>query len=122
MGVKEQKYFTDAFDSNWVAPLGPSVDAFERGMINYLGMPHACALSSGSAALHLALRILGVTSGDTVLCPSLTFAASANVILYEKAQPIFIDANPINWVIDIVACEKAIKKYKPKAIISHRPV
>ena len=118
MGEKERKYFTDAFDSNWIAPLGPHVDGFEKEMAEYLGVKHAAALSSGSSALHLALKIGGIKEGDRVLCPSLTFAASANVILYEKAQPIFVDSDLNTWVMDLAACEKAMQKYKPKALIS----
>jgi len=118
MGEKERKYFTDAFDSNWIAPLGPHVDGFEKEMAEYLGVKHAAALSTGSSALHLALKIGGIKEGDRVLCPSLTFAASANVILYEKAQPIFVDSDPNTWVMDLAACEKAMQKYKPKALIS----
>jgi len=118
MGGKERKYFTDAFDSNWIAPLGPHVDGFEKEMAEYLGVKHAAALSTGSSALHLALKIGGIKEGDRVLCPSLTFAASANVILYEKAQPIFVDSDPNTWVMDLAACEKAMQKYKPKALIS----
>jgi pyridoxal phosphate-dependent aminotransferase EpsN len=118
MGEKERKYLTDAFDSNWIAPLGPYVDSFENEMASYLNVGHAAALSSGTSALHLALKIVGVKEDDTVLCPSLTFSASANVILYEKAQPIFIDSDPITWVMDLTACEKAMQKYKPKALIS----
>ena len=118
MGDKEQKYFMEAFQSNWIAPLGPNVDLFEKEIAQYLSMEHACALSSGSAALHLALRILGVKASDIVLCPSLTFVASANVIEYEKAQPIFIDSDPNTWVIDLHACEEAMKKFKVKALIA----
>ena len=118
MGGKELKYITDAYDSNWIAPLGPSVDTFEQEMGDYLGMQNSCALSSGSAALHLALRTLGISKGDIVLCPSLTFAASANAILIENAQPIFIDSDPNTWVMDLGACEKAMQKYEPKALIS----
>jgi pyridoxal phosphate-dependent aminotransferase EpsN len=87
-------------------------------MAEYLGVKHAAALCSGSSALHLALIIAGIKEGDRVLCPSLTFSASANVILYEKAQPIFIDSDLITWAIDLAACEKAMQKYKPKALIS----
>ena len=94
MGEKEKAYLTDAFDSNWIAPLGPQVNEFENEMAKYLGMKHTAALSSGTSALHLALKILDVKEGDKVLCPSLTFSASANVILYERAQPIFIDSDP----------------------------
>ena len=118
MGEKERAYFEDAFDSNWIAPLGMHVDSFEKEMAEYLGMKHAAALSSGTSALHLALKILGIKENDTVLCPSLTFSASANVILYEKAQPIFVDSNPETWVIDLNALQRAIVEHKPKALIS----
>ncbi len=118
MGDNEKKYLEDAFDSNWIAPLGPHVDGFENEMASYLNVGYATALNSGTASLHLALRILGIKKDDKVLCPSLTFAASANVILYENAQPIFVDSDPNTWVLDLVACEKAIKMYKPKALIS----
>ena len=115
---REKQLLEDAFNSNWIAPLGPDVNAFEQDMMDYLMVNNACALSSGTAALHLALRILNISQGDIVLCPSLTFAASANVILYEKAQPVFIDSNPLTWVMDVNACEKAMQLYKPKALIS----
>ena len=118
MVEKEREYLSNAFDSNWIAPLGPSVDAFEQEMAKYLNSINACALSSGSAALHLALRILGVKEGDNVLCPSLTFAASANVILYENATPVFVDVDPKYWTIDLSLLEHAIKKYNPKAFIA----
>jgi pyridoxal phosphate-dependent aminotransferase EpsN len=118
MSGREKEFIIETFDSNWIAPLGPHVDAFENEIANYLDAGYAAALSSGTAALHLALKILGVKEDDTVLCPSLTFAASANVILYEKAQPIFIDSDPVTWVMDLAACEKAMQKYKPKALIS----
>jgi len=117
MGEKEKTLLLDAFDSNWVAPLGPNVDAFEKEMASYLGVGHAGALSSGSGALHLALIIAGIKEGDKVLCPSLTFSATANVIMYEKAHPIFVDSDPNTWVIDLIALEKAIKEHKPKAFI-----
>ncbi len=115
---EEQSFIQNAFDSNWIAPLGPNVDLFESEMADYIGVKATAALSSGSGALHLALKIAGIKEGDRVLCPSLTFSASANVILYEKAEPIFVDSNPKTWVVDIQALEKAIKKYKPKAFIS----
>jgi len=118
MGENERNYLIDAFDSNWIAPLGPHVDGFEKEMAEYLGVKHAAALCSGSSALHLALIIAGIKEGDKVLCPSLTFAATANVIMYEKAQPIFVDSDPNTWVLDLAACEKAMQKYKPKALIS----
>lgn len=118
MGEKEKEYLLQAFESNWIAPLGPNVDAFEQEMADYLNIRSACALSSGTAALHLALRILGITRDDIVLCPSLTFAASANVILYENAIPVFVDVDPNNWTIDISCLEHAMKKYHPKALIA----
>ena len=117
MGEKERKYLSDAFDSNWIAPLGPHVDGFENEMAEYLGVKHAAALSSGSGALHLALKIAGIKEGDRVLCPSLTFSATANVIMYEKAKPIFVDSDPNTWVVDLNALEKAIVVHKPKAFI-----
>ena len=118
IGDNERKYLLDAFDSNWIAPLGPHVDGFENEIAEYLGVKHAAALCSGSSALHLALIIAGIKERDRVICPSLTFSASANVILYEKAQPIFVDSDPNTWVMDLAACEKAIQKYKPKYLIS----
>lgn len=118
MSGEEKKLLIDAFDSNWIAPLGPNVDAFEQEMAQYLGMTSGCALSSGSAALHLSLRILGVKEGDKVVCPSLTFAASANTILYQNATPIFIDVNQNTWVIDVELLEDSFKKYQPKAFIA----
>ena len=118
MGEKERALLLDAFDSNWIAPLGPHVDGFENEMAEYLCVKSTAALSSGSSALHLALKITGIKEGDRVLCPSLTFTASANVILYEKAQPIFVDSDPNTWVLDLAACEKAMQKYNTKALIS----
>ena len=118
MGSDEKSLLLDAFDSNWIAPLGPNVDAFEHEMANYLNSISACALASGSAALHLALRILGLNEGDRVVCPSLTFAASANAILYQHATPIFVDVNPNTWVIDVELLEDSFKKHHPKAFIS----
>ena len=90
----EKDFLLEALDSNWIAPLGPQVDSFEEEIVEYLGVKAAVALSSGTAALHLALRISGVQSGDFVLCPSLTFSSTANVILYEKATPVFLDSDP----------------------------
>jgi len=118
MGEIEKGLLLDAFNSNWIAPLGPNVDAFEQELADYLNMQNTCSLSSGSAALHLALRILGIAQGDIVLCPSLTFVASANVILYENATPIFVDVDPKYWITDLSSLEHAIKKYNPKAFIA----
>ena len=118
MSKYEKELLINAFDSNWIAPLGPNVDLFEQEMAHYLDIKDCCALSSGTAALHLALRILGINKGDIVLCPSLTFAASANVILYENATPVFIDVNVDTWTVDISLIEDAMRKYKPKALIA----
>ena len=118
MGEKEKEFLSNAFDSNWIAPLGYHVDAFEQEMAEYLNVQNTCALSSGTAALHIALRILGVGKGDIVLCPSLTFVASANVILYENATPVFVDVSPNSWVIDLFALEMAMKTLNPKALIT----
>jgi pyridoxal phosphate-dependent aminotransferase EpsN len=118
MSGKELELIKEAFLSNWISPLGPHLDAFEQEMVQYLNTKSACALSSGTAALHLALKIENVTAGDIVICPSLTFAASANPILYENATPVFIDVSSATWSLDLSALETAIKKYKPKALIA----
>jgi len=122
VGTYELKYVQDVFDSNWIAPLGPQVDAFEREMYEYIGVKYALALSSGTAAVHLALRILGIKENDIVFCSSLTFAASANPILYEKAIPVFIDSDRETWNMCPITLEKAMEIYRkknnlPKAVI-----
>jgi dTDP-4-amino-4,6-dideoxygalactose transaminase len=123
MGGSEQKYIQEAFDTNWIAPVGANIDAFELDLENYLGEGHITALNSGTAAIHLGLIILGVTAGDEVICQSLTFSASANPILYQGAIPIFIDSEPDTWNLCPVALEEAIvdrisKGVTPKAIIA----
>ncbi|MDB6171529.1 MAG: DegT/DnrJ/EryC1/StrS aminotransferase [Chthoniobacteraceae bacterium] len=100
MGVKELQLVQEAFESNWIAPLGPHVDAFEQEVSELVGVSHAAALSSGTAAIHLALKLLGVRRGDDVFCSTLTFAASANPILYEGARPVFIDSEEKTWNMD----------------------
>ena len=100
MGDAEFELVKEAFASNWIAPVGPHVDSFEKEFAEYLGVAHAAALSSGTAAIHLALRLLGVESGDEVLCSTLTFAASANPIVYEGGSPVFIDSEPASWNMD----------------------
>ncbi|HKP93281.1 MAG TPA: aminotransferase class I/II-fold pyridoxal phosphate-dependent enzyme, partial [Chthoniobacterales bacterium] len=109
MGGTELELVREAFASNWIAPLGPHVDAFERELAEFVGMPHAAALSSGTAALHLALRILGIKPGDEVLCPTLTFSASANPVLYEGAQPVFIDCDAATWNMDPELLQNALE-------------
>jgi dTDP-4-amino-4,6-dideoxygalactose transaminase len=124
MGGNEQKFVQEAFDTNWVAPLGPNVIGFEKDLEEYLGSNvHVAALSSGTAALHLGLILLGVQSGDEVICQSFTFSATANPILYLGATPIFIDSELETWNICPFALEEAIKNRiskgkKPKAIIA----
>ncbi len=124
MGGEEQKYIQEAFDTNWVVPLGPNVNAFEELLSGYLGeRKKVVALISGTAALHLALLQLGVGAGDEVICQTFTFAASANPIKYVGATPVFIDSEPDSWNMDPVLLEKAILDRmtvtgrKPKAII-----
>lgn len=118
----ELKYIKEAFDTNWIAPLGPNVDAFEEAIMAYTGSRSAVALSSGTAAIHLALLTLGVGEGDVVLCSSFTFAGSCNPIAYVGAVPVFIDSEEETWNMDPKLLEKAIVKYmvddrKPKACI-----
>lgn len=100
MSGLELEMVRDAFQSNWIAPLGPDVDAFEQEVAQLIGVKYAVALSSGTAAIHLALRLLDVSHGDTVICPTLTFAATANPIIYEGGIPIFIDCDRKTWNID----------------------
>lgn len=100
LGEDEWELVREAFASNWIAPLGPHVDAFESEFARWVGAPHAAALSSGTAALHLALRRVGVKLGDTVFCSTLTFVASANPILYQGATPVFIDSDETSWNMD----------------------
>ena len=122
MGGTEEKFVKEAFDTNCVAPLGPNVDNFEKDLCAYTGAGHAAALSSVTAAIHLALIQLGVGLGDCVLCQSFTFSASANPIVYQGAIPVFIDSELQTWNMDPNALEEAIlslqaKGKKPKAII-----
>src|SRR5215207_3965892 len=100
VGDTERHLLLAAFDSNWIAPAGPDLDAFEAEMADRLGVGHAAGLSSGTAALHLLLRVLGVSSGDEVLVSNLTFAATANAVVYVGATPVFIGSSPESWTID----------------------
>jgi len=109
MGGTEQKYVQQAFDTNWVAPLGPNVTGFEQDIANYLKEGNVAALSSGTAALHLALIMLGVQPGDEVICQSMTFSASANPIAYQFATPVFVDSEKDTWNMCPVLLEQAIK-------------
>lgn len=119
---EDRRRLLEAFDSNWIAPLGPEVDAFEEEMGRFLGLPTCLALSSGTAALHLALLVLGVERGDEVICSTLTFAASVNAIRYVGAEPVFIDSERSSWNLDpeLLAAELADADRRgklPKAIV-----
>lgn len=114
LGSWEREFVEEAFRTNWIAPLGPNVDAFERELADYVGIKHAAALSSGTAAIHLALHILGVAPGDTVFCSSLTFVASANPILYRGAIPVFIDSEPDTWNMSPQALTRAFAEAERK--------
>lgn len=118
----EKKFVKEAFDTNWIAPLGKNVNEFEKEVCVKTGAKAAVALSSGTAAIHLALKLTGVKNGDFVFCSSLTFSASANPIIYEGANPVFIDSDEKTWNMSSEALEKAFIKYKamgksPKAVI-----
>lgn len=113
----EQKYVQEAFDKNWIAPLGENVDNFEKELAEIVGIKHSTAVVSGTAAIHLALKAVGVGSEDIVFCQSLTFSASANPILYEGATPVFIDSEKGSWNMDPKLLEEAFKKYTPKAVV-----
>jgi len=123
MGGNEELYVKQAFDTNWIAPLGPHVDGFEKELAAYTGVKEAAALSSGTAAIHLALIMLGVRTGDEVICQSFTFSASANPIVYQGATPIFVDSEAETWnmcpgFLRIAIKDRLSKGKKPKAIIA----
>lgn len=114
----EMQFIKEAFDSNWIAPLGENVDSFEKELAAKVGAGYAAALSSGTAAIHMALKAAGVEEGDVVFCSSLTFAATANAIIYQNAIPVFIDSDEESWNMDPDLLEKAFEKYPhAKAVI-----
>lgn len=114
----EQQFIKEAFDTNWIAPLGENVNKFEEEIANYVGVKTGAALSAGSAAIHLGLKALNVKQGDIVFCSSLTFSATCNPIIYQNATPVFIDSEYETWNMDPLALEKAFEKYpNPKAVI-----
>ena len=122
MGGEEIKYVKEAFDQNWIAPVGPNIGRFEQELASYLGVKHVAALSSGSAAIHLALILLGIQRGDEVIASSLTFAATINPVVYMGGVPILVDSEPGSWNMSPTLLETAIKdriKYgkRPKAIM-----
>ncbi|MBQ3149799.1 MAG: DegT/DnrJ/EryC1/StrS family aminotransferase [Clostridia bacterium] len=112
----ERKYVQEAFDTNWIAPLGPNVTGFEKEMGEYFGSPYPLALSSGTAAIHLSLKYLGVKEGDIVFCSSFTFSGSCNAVLYEKAIPVFIDSEPESANMSPDALRRAFRYYDEKGI------
>ncbi len=114
----EKQYIKEAFDTNWIAPLGENVNKFEEELANYVGSKNAAALSAGTAAIHMAFKALDVKKDDIVFCSSLTFSATANPIIYQNAIPVFIDSEKETWNMDPKALEKAFEKYpNPKAVI-----
>lgn len=114
----EMKFIQEAFDTNWVAPLGKNVDEFEKEMAAFIGVQHAAALVSGTAALHLAVKLCGVKPGDVVLCSDLTFSATVNPVSYEGGVQVFVDSERDTWNMDPAALERAFEKYPhPKAVI-----
>jgi dTDP-4-amino-4,6-dideoxygalactose transaminase len=122
MGGTEQKYINEAFSTNWIAPLGPNVDAFENSISSYIGVKHAAAMNSGTSAIHIALILLGVKKGDEVIATSFTFTATVNPIVYQGATPVLIDSEPETWnmcpeTLEIAIKDRLSKGKKPKAII-----
>ncbi len=118
MHGEELEFVREAFETNWIAPLGPHVNAFETEMAQFLGCKAAAALDSGTAGLHLAVRLAGVKEGDIVLCQDLTFSASCNPVVYERAVPVFIDSEPETWNMSPGALEAAFEKYpQAKAVM-----
>lgn len=114
----EKEFIKEAFDTNWIAPLGENVNKFEKELANYVGTTDAAALSSGTAAIHMALKALDVKQGDIVFCSSLTFSATCNPIIYQNATPVFIDSEIETWNMSPEALERAFEKYpNPKAVI-----
>lgn len=114
----EQRFVQEAFDTNWVAPLGPNVDAFEKDVASYIGIGHAAALSAGTAAIHLAVRLLDIQPGDVVFCTSMTFAATCNPVAYERGKLVFIDSERDTWNMSPEALRLAFDKYpKVKAVL-----
>lgn len=117
MHGEELQFVNEAFDTNWVAPLGPHVNAFEKELAAYVNTGHAAALSAGTAAIHLALKLAGVKAGDTVFASTLTFSATCNPICYEGAKPVFIDAEPDTWNMSPDALRRAFEKYPQTKVV-----
>lgn len=123
VGALEREMLLDAFDSGWIAPVGPHLSGFEREVADVVGMNHGVALSSGTAALHLCLQLAGVGESDSVIVPSFTFAASANPVVYRSAEPVFVDSSPETWTIDPALVAEELSRSAragrvPKALIA----
>ena len=119
---EEQSYVKEAFDTNWVAPLGKNVDEFEKGIADYVGVKEAAALTAGTASLHLSVKLAGVQPGDVVFCSDLTFAATVNPVSYEGGRQVFIDSERDTWNMDPKALEKAFERYDGKNCQSRKPL
>ena len=122
MGGLEESFIKEAFDTNWIAPLGPNVNNFEKEVAEYVGIKDAAALVSGTSAIHLAIKLLGIKEGDTVFCSDLTFAASCNPIMYEKATPVFIDSEYESFNMSPIALKKAFECYEKTGKICYNPL
>ena len=112
IGSNELKYVNEAFETNWIAPLGPNVNGFEDELKSFTDISHITVLASGTSAIHLALILLGVKRGDTVFCQSITFSASANPIIYQGAEPVFIDSEENTWNMDPALLNLALREAK----------
>ena len=117
MHGEEQAFVKEAFDTNWVSTVGKNIDELERGICDYVGCKHAVGLSAGTAALHLAIKLAGVKPGDKVFCTDMTFAATVNPVLYEHAEPVFIDTSYDDWNMDPEALKKAFEKYPEVKVV-----
>jgi dTDP-4-amino-4,6-dideoxygalactose transaminase len=122
MGGEEIQFVNEAFDTNWISPVGPHLTNFEKDIADYVGLDHCVALGSGTAAIHLALIVLGIKAGEEVICSSFTFSASCNPVIYQGAEPVFVDSEPETWNMDPQLLKQAIEEgikrgKKPKAII-----
>lgn len=117
MHGEEQAYVQEAFDTNWVSTVGKNIDELERGICDYVGCKHAVGLASGTAALHLAVKLAGVKPGDKVFCSDMTFAATVNPVVYEHAEPVFIDTSYDDWNMDPEALKKAFEKYPDTKVV-----
>ena len=120
MGSGELKHIHEAFDTNWIAPVGPHIDEFERQLSSYCSMDNAAVLSSGTSAIHLALRMLDIGPGESVICQSFTFAGTVNPILYQGAKPVFVDSERQTWNLDPLELESTIQQINESILNNFR--